>query len=270
MDSKKSGPKPEINTFGFIDETGLLTTPKEDQVFGLGLLKLQHPATLHKTIERFKTRENFQKEFKFTDVTNFNLRYYKGLINLYLNLSPTYFSCIVIDKSKLDTHTYFKKDYLTRYNMFVAKIITDALDISEYIAVLADDISTPKSDNFEQEIKNKVKLKSRRNALFGICRIDSHAVSEIQMVDVLLGTVAYAFKIKLGLIEPNRNNAKFRLLKYLQKHLNVDFLAETKDFRMRLNRRFVIHEFKGTMTKNADSAVSKTTNDGGLTHSARN
>jgi len=269
MDSNKPGPKPTSNVFGFIDEIGLLNTPKSDQLFGLGMLKLEHPSFLHREIITYKNKFDYHTEFKFTDISPHNLIHYKNLLNIYFSLTNTYLSCLLIDKRKLDIKTYFKNDYQKAYNSFLAKMVASSLDTSEYIVLLADDICTPKTDTFESEIKAKVKKRTRRSALFGICRLDSSAVSEIQMVDVLLGIIAYAFKIKHGLIKPKRTNPKFKLLKHLQKHINTDFLAESNEFKLRYGRTVTIEEYKGKLTKNADSAVSNSANNGRPTPSVR-
>lgn len=259
MDNKP-GPKTSKTAFGFMDEVGLLHSPKEDRVFGLGLLKLQHPTDLHREIIRYKNKSNFHNEFKFSEIRDSNLKLYKGLLDVYLTIHHTKFSCIIFDKSGLDINKFFKNDYYKAYNAFTAKLIAECLEVSEYIMVLADDISTPKSDHFEKEVKEKVRNKTRRNALFGICRIESHAVSEIQMVDLLLGVIAYSFKIKYKLITPNRKSAKFRLVKYLQKHLNIDQLSESITLKMKFGRRLEIKEFTGNLTKKIDSALGETAN----------
>lgn len=252
----KPGPKNTKYTFGFMDESGLLHTPKEDRIFGLGLLKMEHPVNLHKEILKFKNKSNFANEFKFKDIRNENLNIYKGLLDIYLSTHFTHFSCIVFDKTQLNIEKYFKNDYFKAYNSFAGKLISESLDTGEYLTVLADDVSTPKSDNFEHEIRNKVKQKTRRMALFGICRLESHAVSEIQITDVILGIVCYAFKLKYKLIKPNSKNAKLKILKYLQKLLNVDLLSEECKLKLRFGRKFEIKVF----SKKTDSALGAIAN----------
>lgn len=228
--------------FGFQDEVGLLHTPKEDRVFGLGLLKLHHPQHLHRAIIAYKNSKGFHKELKFSDIREHNLSLYKGLIDIFFKIYQTYFNCLIFDKTQIDIEKFFNRNHSLAYNAFSARLVADSLDKGEYIAVIADDVSTPKSDNFERDVKRRVKAKAKRNALFGICRVESHAVSEIQMVDVLLGTVAYTFKIKYGLVKPNSKNPKFRLMKYLGEKLNRKKLAES--FRVRRKGTiFCVSEF---------------------------
>lgn len=259
MDTKP-GPKTTINTFGFLDEVGLLHTPQEDRVFGLGLLKLRHPAHLHKEIIRYKNKIRFHDEFKFSNVRDANLKIYKGLLDVYFDTHFTDFSVIIFDKKYLDIKNVFKNNHFKAYNAFCAMLIIKSLDTSEYITVIADDVSTPKADHFEKEVKEKIKGKLRRNALFGICRLESHAISEIQVVDVLLGTIAYSFKIKYGLVKLNRRNAKFKLMQHLQKHLNISLLSTSGEYHLRFGRKFLLKEFQGNLPKKIDSALGETAN----------
>ena len=230
--------------FGFIDEIGLLQTPKEDRIFGLGLLKLHHPRYLHKEIINFKNSVRFYNEFKFREVSRQNLPLFKQFVDLFLQAKECSFSCLIFDKYTLKLKKYFKGNYHKAYNSFTAKLIACSLLIGEYIAVLADDVNTPKSDNFEKEIKSKVKSKLGRNALFGICRVESHAVSEIQMTDVILGIIAYGFKIKYGLVKSNPRNAKYRLLKYLEKKVKKSSLTKSQKIKMPFGKKITIKEIQ--------------------------
>ena len=225
-----------------MDETGLLQTPKTDRVFALGLLKLHHPMHLHRAIIDFKNSKKFHGEFHFTNISGNNWRMYSELLDLFFTIPKCQFYSIVFDKGILDFETFFKGDHIHAYNSFVAKIISEALNKGEYIAIIADDVSTPKGDNFEKQIKKKVKQKAGRNALFGIVRVESHAVSEIQMTDVLLGLVGYAFKIKYGLI-PNPSRVKVRLLRSFQEKLNIDFLAKALKKEIKGGGLFKVKEF---------------------------
>jgi hypothetical protein len=234
--------------------------PKEDRVFGLGLLKIQHPSEVHREIIQYKNKIKFHNEFKFIDVTLRNIYIYKGFIDIFFNTKNISFYSIIFDKTLLDLYKYFKDNYYKAYNFFVAKLVSESLEMSEYIVILADDVSTPRDDNFEKEIKNKAKTKTRRNALFGICRVESHAISEIQLVDVLLGITAYSFKIKYEIVKPNKNNPKLQLMKHLQKHLNIDKLSITNEYSLRFGKKFSIKEFKGDTINKSGGDLNPTAN----------
>jgi len=209
--------------FGFMDETGMLHSPLTDRVFAFGLLKLHHPRLIHRAIIDLKNNRSFHNEFKFTDITRRNTKLYCEIIDIFFNTNNCSFSCIVFDKTLLDLNKFFKGDHVHAYNSYAAKIIAESLSPGEYITIIADDISTPKADNFEKDIKTKIKKKLKRNALFGIVRVESHAVSELQVVDVLLGLVGYAYKLKYNLVPPSPD--KINVLKYLQQKLGVTNLV---------------------------------------------
>jgi hypothetical protein len=239
----KPGPQARKYVFGFLDETGLLNTPATDRVFGLGLMISHHPEELHRKIINYKNSIRFHEEFKFTGVDSNNIGIYKGLLDILFSCKEIRFHSVFYDKNKLDIQKVYKGDSDRAYNAFTARLVADSIHISEYIAILADDVSTKISNNFEKQIKERVKDKTRRNALFGIARLESHAVAEIQLVDVILGTVAYSFKVKYGLVKPKKGNPKLKLVKHLQKQLNRPLISESFVQKMRFGLVVAVKEF---------------------------
>ena len=243
---KGTGPKPRVNLFGYLDETGLLHSPATDKVFGLGLTICHNPKQLHRDIINFRNKRKFYKEFKFTDIRNENLPVYKGLVDIFFNSKNVSFSSLVFDKKQLNLSKFFGGDYERAYGVYVARLVSNALEAesskgSNYIVILADDVSTSKNDQFEKVVKEKVKMRLRRNAVFGVARLESHAITEIQMTDVLLGIVAYAYKVKFGMVKAS--GAKLAMVKYLQAKLDVDKLSESHEIKKRGNFRFSVEEF---------------------------
>lgn len=240
MDSS-TGPKPRSHIFGFLDETGLLHTPDTDRFFGLGLLITPSPRALHRSIVQIKNQRHFYQEFKFSDVSLKNLPVYKELIDICLSTQSLRFHCFIVDKRKMTTG-----NHVSSYNGYAGYLIAGAIDasdtsVSEYITVLADDVSTRSiDDRFEHMVRDRIRRVARRNALFGICRLESHAVSELQLCDVLIGLVAYAHKMKAGLV-PTKS-AKAQLVKYLQKKLNVFSLAQDTNLQLRNKIMFCIKD----------------------------
>ncbi len=222
------GPKPRRHFFGFLDETGLLQSPPTDRFFALGLLVVPRTKPLHDELIKYRQRQHYNKEFKFTNVRRNNLALYKGLIDIFFDTVQARFCAIVYDKNSIDRS---KKNYAKVYNTFAGELIsetvimTEEMQRSEYLTILADDVSTAIDDSFEKEIKEGVRKGLRRNALFGVFRLESHAISEIQVADVLLGTVAYAFKLREGIIQSGPTNAKLDLVKHFQSKIGASSLS---------------------------------------------
>lgn len=240
-----TGPKPRSHVFGFMDETGLLQSSHMDRIFALGLIVSQNPRELHRSIIALKNRRKYHQEFKFSDISKQNLRVYIEFVDLFFACTNNRFHSLVVDKKAYSIPATQK--YHTAYNRLAAGLIADSVDYkksraSEYITVLADDVSTSKDDRFEKIIRETVRKKHRRNALFGIVRLESHALSEIQMTDVLLGVAAYSYKIKLGIIRGS--GAKLRLLKHLQRKLDIANLSEQQTIKLARGEVFEVHEYK--------------------------
>lgn len=243
MDS--TGPKPRKHVFGFLDETGLLHSPATDRIFALGLLVCPNPRELHRAITRLKNKRRYHQEFKFTSVSKQNLRVYLELIDIFFDCISNRFHIMIVDKQNLKIPKTISPT--TVYNRIAADLIAGSIDRassrqSEYMTILADDVSTSKDDKFERIIRDRVKQKQRRNALFGIARLESHAVSEIQIVDVLLGLVAYEYKIKMGIVRGS--GAKLRLLKHLKRKLSVTTLAQEQELKVKRGEMFEVVEHK--------------------------
>lgn len=237
------GPKPRRDLQGYIDETGLLHTT--DPLFGLGLLISPNINTLHRRIINFRNRANYHKEFKFSDVGTHNILYYQGLIDEFFDVPNSVFSAAVFEKKNMDVAKFFKGSHDKAYNSFCGRLIAETLPLTgdhhtDYVTILADDVSTSKANHFEKDVKAKIKAITRRNAVSSIIRLESHAVTEIQLVDVLLGTVAYAFKIEHGLVAPSK--AKLQLVKHLQKKLRVPALSVEMERKVSKGVKFKIRQ----------------------------
>lgn len=241
---ESTGPKPRLNVFGYLDETGLLHTSRTDRLFGLGLLICPNPRELHRAIIRLNNKRRYHNEFKFSDITKQNLPVYLELIDIFFDCTNNRFHVCLVDKQVVKVVSG-KGHHTAAYNKLAAGLVANAIDkgrgkASEYVTILADDVSTNKDDRFERVIRDTVRRKLRRNALFGIARLESHAISELQIVDVLLGLVAYSYKIKLGLVRGG--GAKLRLLKHLQKKLGITELSTEQVIRLRRGELFEVKE----------------------------
>lgn len=240
-----TGPKPRLNVFGFLDETGLLHTPKTERVFGMGLLVCPNPRELHRSIIALKNKRRYHKEFKFSEISKQNLPVYVELVDTFFACTNNRFHCVIVDKEKHSVPSKLPSHHTTAYNKVAAKLVANSLDrgrshSSEYITLLADDVSTNKDDKFEKMVKDRVRRKHRRNAVFGIARLESHAVAEIQIVDVLLGLVAYSYKINLGTVQGS--GARLRLLKHLQRKLEITELSKAQLIKLNRGEVFEVTE----------------------------
>jgi hypothetical protein len=241
------------NYFGFIDETGLLTSDPKQRFFAVGLLKIEDTANFYnqlskhyyKIISRIEAkRKNFIKntpdpvekakmihlvndnkrfEFKFNSIDEISLADYLELANIYFQFPNLHFCALVIDTES--PYFDFKKYFTSSWDAYIGyskMLVRNNCSISEKIAVIADYVQMAHGSikYFEREM-------NFMQNIFNTCRVESDASLFIQMVDVLLGAVVYDFKIKVGIIgKEDPNFPKTRLLVEIRKYLNRKSLAE--------------------------------------------
>lgn len=106
------------------------------------------------------------------------------------------------------------------------------------VAFISSKPSGPSGQYSEEEIKEVVKKMRPRPFVWNIHLVSPRESSELQMAQVLLGIVTYA----VSLLDKDlvTKNAKFKLVKHLQRHLNTDRLARTNEYYLRFKRRFTV------------------------------
>lgn len=187
----------------------------------VGMLKLA-TGTLSNEVNLFRERVRYYRTFSFGAVRDHNLKLYKQLVDIYFTVPYTSFSVFYHDK-----------------NYSLGQLIANNLNKQENIvAFVSSQYHRPAHRSSEEEAKEMVKKKMRRDALFGIHPISPRESSELQMAQVLLGIVSHA--VSLLDTDPIAKNAKFRLVKHLQRHLNTDKLARTNEYYLRFKRRFAV------------------------------
>ena len=157
----------------------------------------------------------------------------KGLLIYALNHKPFYFCCFIIDKSKI------KHRDKTTWELqieFAKKHIEEHYK-DGYACVVADYLSRPKSvsETFEESLRKSSKV-------FNAFMVESESSIFIQIVDLLIGAIAYKYKSA----NPNFQTSKYKLrvANFLENQLKAKQpKAKGKfPFKGKLNEQFVIKE----------------------------
>jgi len=175
--TEKTGRRKRISrkrkpAFCFLDETGILNR-KEDRFFALGMIKCRFPQNLYLKTKRLKDQTHFYDEIKWNNVSNKNYPILREVLKLFINTKGFYFDPIVLDKSNMDFKTYFNEDFWKIYEYFTRLLIKGNTGRNEEICLLADYYSSPPGTQFEWNVSNKINREFRRQAAFGVCRLDS-------------------------------------------------------------------------------------------------
>ncbi len=94
----------------------------------------------------------------------------------------------------------------------------------------ADEYSTPPGETFEENVRDYVNARLKRQAVAGVCRMRSTGVDLLQLVDLVLGAVVYEHKAKSGIVALASYKPKVKLLQHLKSTLGAKtFVGGYKD-----------------------------------------
>ena len=235
----------------FVDETGVLTVPVQEQpVFGIGLLVVNDPGKvtdsfykLHfdylsdRTSERSRLRQeimeraeqptleeidalmgkSWHREYKFARVAGHNLQQYIELLNLYFDFECFEFHALLVDKT--DPNFNLSRWGGDAWAAYVA-LGRELLDrrVTDPVFAITDFQGQPKKAlvSVETEFCSVPKVA-------GCIRASSESEVFLKVVDVLLGCVQADWRDSNGLYpqSSNRSAARRRIVGYLKTRLGI-------------------------------------------------
>lgn len=196
----------------FMDETGAL---KSDRIFAVGIVKCVTPAVVQRPFTLMRDRLHFYGELKWNSLNRAGLLpMYVEAVDCFFRSSDATFACFVADKTKSDPVARFG-DHWKAYERLASQLIVGNIAPQEYVAILADEYSTPRGVTFEEDLQAHVEGVLKRRAIVGVCRMRSTGVDLFQVLDLLLGAVAYDYKMHAGLIPTAGKSPKRDLLKHI-------------------------------------------------------
>lgn len=228
--SRRRGLPPRPRTkathaFGFLDETGTLGGER-DPFFAVGLLHCCKPHELMRPIQRIRDRYHLYEEIKWNKVSRKKLPVLNELIDVMLSYRPT-LHAFVVDKREHDVITRFGGQFKA-YEWFARQLVHGSIGRGETMWVVADEYSTPPGEAFEENVRDYVNRKLKREAIAGVCRMRSSGVDLLQIVDLMLGAIVYEYKAETGLVEAAKYRPKVELLEHLREGLGVPTFAKSK------------------------------------------
>ena len=235
----------------FIDETGVLTgSVREQPIYGIGMLIvpetskitdsfyrlhynfIQDRATKRKEIRRdiqardaLPTVEEVDRmmwstrhhEYKFSEVTRFNLQQYINILNLYFSFSSFEFHCLMLNRLNPKAGlARWDNDEWAAYVHFIRVLLEARLTRSAF-AIVDLQGEPKKSDVHLEDVLCSIP------AVKGCLRATSDMSIYLQIVDVLLGCVQFDIKSHAGYYNSTskRAQAKGQLTDFLKRRLGM-------------------------------------------------
>ncbi len=183
-------------------------------------------------MQRLRDQKEFRAEMKWSEVRKNSIPIYRKALGYFFDCTEAQFACFITDKTVNDPIRRFGNQWRA-YERLAAQLIADNVGKNERITVLADEYSTPSNETFEENVRELVGKRLGREALCGVCRMRSTGVDLFQILDVLLGSVAYDYKVMAGLT--STNNPKGRLLSYIKDRFEIStFVGGHYDDRLKV------------------------------------
>ena len=226
----------------------MTTPPKNQPVYGIGLLLVHDPARvtdsfykLHFNLASSRAKQRSQlrteikqgirspslsevdrlmwstrhHEYKFSDVTSHNLRHYIDLLNLYFSFDCFEFHALLVDRTEPGFNlSQWNNDSWQAYVELGCELLRHRLNRHSFAIV--DLQGQPKGTSISVE-----QMFSSVEWVSGCLRASSETQVFLQVVDVLLGCVQADWKDRNGFYAPGsrRAEAKKELVKFIRTKL---------------------------------------------------
>lgn len=209
--------------FCFLDESGSLSN-RAEPYFTVGVLKMSQPYYLQSKILYERSKRNFHDEMKFNKMSKLNIDFAKFVIDAIFETKSLNFYSYTTHKSSAYFQKHFAPDVWLAYEDITLKLMHAALAEKEILILLADHITVPRDVKFEVSVKKNFNQSKKRLALAGVCRFDSKANDLLQVVDLIIGCIAYDIKCANKLISGSKY--KLEIVEYLKAKLGTDSFVE--------------------------------------------
>lgn len=184
----------------------------------IGGLWLRQPLeeTLRAHLTQVRQQFNMTAEFKWTKVSQAKIPAYQAWVDGFFTLREAEFRCIVVDTTLLDYHTYHKNDQELGFYKFYYQLVSRNIQPGNLYWLYTDERTNRKKNRLDvlKIITNRYwKKKANCEPLRAVEPRRSHGEDILQLADVLLGAVGYAWN------EGKNSPAKMELMAHIAKRL---------------------------------------------------
>lgn len=181
----------------YLDETGWARTAP---FFGVGALLLRQPEKVLADFRDLRAETKCQQFLRWSDLHSYGdktLDLVRRALTMLAKNENVTFTAFLADYERLGG----PKGYGGReaaYNLVATRTLLSAVEEPNHLAcVLADQFEAPRGRRIESEIIARVNATKKRLALVSMQRLRSNASEGLQLVDLMLGAVAYQVRGKV-------------------------------------------------------------------------
>ena len=193
-------------------------------------------------------------EYKFVDVSRFNIQQYIDILNLYSLFPSLEFHSLIMDRRDSNAGLgKWNNDAWEAYTHFARELLAERLT-RDVFAIVDLQGKPNKSSVYLEDVLCSI------GSVKGCLRATSDMSIYLQLVDLLLGCVQFDFKSQMGYFEPKSRRAqeKLQLVNFLKSKLGMRqgeaFLRKGQSFK-RWDTPSVFTVWKPGMVRQKESAA---------------
>ncbi len=204
-----------------VNKAEITKTNRYVSIGGL-LVPREKRALLKERINSLKQQYNIVKEFKWGNVSNNKIEFYKALVDLFFEeeFKDICFRCVVIDAVEIDNEKYNGDDQELGYYKFYYQLIHNWINYRDTYYVFTD-YKTNKEKNRLQELRRILNQTYQKENIEIIQAINSAESVILQFQNILMGTVSYKYNYGYN----GTSSAKSELVTYVEEKLRRKICA---------------------------------------------
>lgn len=195
---------------------GAITSNNRYVSIGGLLVPREKRVLLKQRINELKKQYGIVKEFKWGNVSDNKIDFYKALVDLFFDTDfhDICFRCVIVDTWEIDNEKYNDDDQELGYYKFYYQLIHNWINPRDTYYVFTD-YKTNKEKDRLQELRRILNRQYNHNNIEIIQAIDSAESVILQFQNILMGTVSYKYNYK----DSGISVAKSQLVSYVEEKL---------------------------------------------------
>jgi len=211
----------------FMDESG--SRASNSRFFVMSAVKLRQPGKIMRAVRGVRDRNQFQSEFKFSDITQGSLCPYYDLVDQ-IAASDAHLAAAVVSR---DIYDPFPDRQPWQVHLEVAsQLLVGCINRRELVGVIMDGISTPQGVALDDAVRLKVNRRFRSTSVVTASCFDSRSNDGLQIADLVASAIAFNRRASAGhdgRKSPSTSSPKAKVARRLMDAFNV---ADFSDVRL--------------------------------------
>ncbi len=216
----------------FMDESNAKASGSS--FFVMSAVKLREPGLLARNLRMVRDRNQFEGEFKFSQVTKGTMCAYFDAIDQ-LVASAAHLAASVVDRTRDDP--YPGLPVWEMQLQVAARLLVGCINRRELVSVVLDGISTPVGVALDDQLRREVNRRLRSTSVVTAACMDSRSSDGLQIADLVAGAIAFERRQYAGLsgrTRPSATSPKAKVAERLRVAFGLTTFHDTRTERVNI------------------------------------